>query len=305
MQSILFAILVVISVNIQPAEAQSKDTEKPTEAVRAGDDNLQRTIQAVEEAIKIELFAKMQKRGSLSEYGVLSSNSDLAFQYVQSFREKLRVHLIQDFIDAIKAGDKNKYIALSNLRKEYGYTESEIIESSSLSMREWMQIMVNTPSNQKFFTSAMISTLDSAIAYDSGLLHVYSDYIVSLRETAQKTGNRSALKFLNNVDKFLMNLNEIYNNGELRKYHTLLKSQIRKERYMNALLWTFVSLSGFVVSGFLVSVPIPSFPFPETLVSLGKLQAFSSALMGLQAVASCRKAFFGKPGKKQSGKQEL
>ncbi len=56
----------------------------------------------------------------------------------------------------------------------------------------------------------MIWTLSFIIASDiatsnTALLPVYHDRIVSLKETAQKTGNRSALKFLNS---FLTRLQE-------------------------------------------------------------------------------------------------
>ncbi len=54
MQSILFAILVVISVNIQPAEAQSEDLKNLQKQFGQGMTNLQEQYKLSQEAIKRE-----------------------------------------------------------------------------------------------------------------------------------------------------------------------------------------------------------------------------------------------------------
>ncbi len=220
MQSILFAILIAMpstsSVNIPPAEVQSEEPEKPkqAEADQEVDDNFQRAIRA-------ELFAKMQKRGYWPKSEVLSDAD--AVQFVQMFSKEFLTELTTAVIDAIKVGDMKRYKALSNLREEYGYTESEIIISASSTIPfeeaipiqkllddkpsevfEWMRMLVNAESHKEFFTGEIMRILSSALSSDI----THFDYFV-FGETEQKN-NRSALIFLNNVES-----NKEFLNGEM------------------------------------------------------------------------------------------
>ncbi len=357
MQSILFAILIVISVNIQPAEAQSKEPEKPKQAEAVQEvDNLQRRIiaekdgqaevahqellirrgarleiarqaeaaQAVVDGefkrkIRTELFAKMQNGDDSLESAVEVLSDADAVQYVQSVRKKFLVELTTAFIEAIKVGDMERYQALSNLRKEYGYTESQIIISASSTIPfeedirveqffndkhsevfEWMRMLVSAKSNKEFFTLEMIRILSSAISSNIKLLPVYRGYIVSLEETAQENNNSSALIFLNNVDEFLTK----YNNKEQltqRLFHILLQYYIRHLNMASAGISVLFSISMLTVIT-LFMPPWDGLGFGGKVIGGGLL--VTSALSGWQAVQECRAAFSKKTSEKASKELE-
>ncbi len=280
MQSILFAIILVLVVNIQPAEAQSTDLrskiksrqraikadqmaiavkQRAIKVERRGikdkqmrikielqeidliyfmetnsqklEENDQRELEINQKAnrnrkearelnqkatefkaraeelgqraIELDFFAEMQESGHLSTDAVLFSDS-LAFQYIDNFRKEFLAHLIKAFTLAIGAESMEQYLAVSNLSRKYGYNASEMIESSSLSMFDWMWMMANAPSNQRFFTNQMKLALGSAIAEDRNLLPRSLKHIVNLQERAKDKRNRSAFRVLYEVDKFLL-----------------------------------------------------------------------------------------------------
>ncbi len=151
MQSILFAIIIGISMNIQPAKAQLAGVKEEKQSGQAEKLKAPSNQHAITELLKtvsltrdiekqllqIAIEFDTQAEKVHQERAKLKRARKTAVELVQEIwgadqiEEKISViELTKVLADAIKTGDVKRYLLVSDLMEEYGYIKSEVITSA-------------------------------------------------------------------------------------------------------------------------------------------------------------------------------